>query len=145
MARKPRQTVTITEAAKRGFASRPTLYRAIREGRISAKKMKVGGKIIDVSELVRVFGEPESTTSSETRNETVSQGVSAVEAERNDLKALVHRLEVELIREHDNLERERMQVDRLMSMLEASQRQLADQRPRRGLLDRLTGRSGGDK
>jgi len=142
MARKPRQTVTIIEASKRGFASRPTLYRAIKEGRLSAKKVKAGGKVIDVSELVRVFGEPESATSSETRNETVSQGVSAVEAERNDLKALVQRLEADLRREHDTLERERMQVDRLMNMLEASQRQLADQRPRRSLLDRLTGRNG---
>jgi len=140
MARKPRQTVTITEAAKRGFASRPTLYRAIKEGRLSAKKVKGGGKTIDVSELVRVFGEPESATSSETRNETVSQGVSAVEAERNDLKALVRRLEADLRREHDNLDRERMQVDRLMNMLEAAQRQLTDQRPRRSLLDRLTGK-----
>jgi len=139
MARKPRQTVTITEAAKRGFASRPTLYRAIKEGRLSAKKVKAGGKTlvikINVSELVRVFGEPESTTSSE----TVSQGVSAVEAERNDLKALVQRLEADLRREHDNLEREHIQVDRLMNMLEAAQRQLTDQRPRRSLLDRLTG------
>jgi len=140
MARKQRQTVSITEAARRGFASRPTLYRAIKEGRLSVKKAKGGGTAIDVAELVRVFGEPESTTSSETRNETVSQGVSAVEAERNDLKALVHRLEAALRREHDNLERERMQVDKLMNMLETAQRQLTDQRPRRGLLDRLTGK-----
>jgi len=133
MARKPRQTVTITEAAKRGFASRPTLYRAIKEGRLSAKKAKGGGKVIDVSELVRVFGEPESTTSSETRKETVSQGVSAVQAERNALQAEVTRLT-------SDLERERVQVDRLMNMLETAQRQLTDQRPRRGFLDRLTGK-----
>ena len=133
MARKPRQTVTITEAAKRGFASRPTLYRAIKEGRLSAKKAKGGGKTIDVSELMRVFGEPEPATSSETRNETVSQGVSAVEAERNTLQAQVTRLT-------SDLERERVQIDRLMNMLEAYQRQLADQRPRRSLLDRLTGK-----
>jgi len=133
MARKPRQTVTITEAAKQGFASRPTLYRAIKEGRLSAKKVKGGGKTIDVSELVRVFGEPESTTSSETRKETVSQGVSAVQAERNALQAEVTRLT-------SDLERERVQVDRLMNMLETAQRQLTDQRPRRGFLDRLTGK-----
>jgi len=134
MARKPRQTVTITEAAKRGFASRPTLYRAIKEGRLSAKKAKGGGKVIDVSELVRVFGEPEPATSSETRNETVSQGVSAVEAERNAA------LQAEVTRLKSDLERERVQVDRLMNMLEAAQHQLTDQRPRRGFLDRLTGK-----
>jgi len=133
MARKPRQTVSITEASKRGFASRPTLYRAIKEGRLSAKKAKGGGTAIDVAELVRVFGEPESATSSETRNETVSQGVSAVQAERNALQAEVTRLT-------SDLERERQQVDKLMNMLEAAQRQLTDQRPRRGFLDRLTGK-----
>jgi len=133
MARKPRQTVSITEAAKRGFASRPTLYRAIKEGRLSAKKAKGGGKVIDVAELVRVFGEPELATSSETRNETVSQGVSAVQAERNALQAENQRLK-------SDLERERQQVDKLMNMLETAQRQLTDQRPRRGFLDRLTGK-----
>jgi len=133
MARKPRQTVSITEAAKRGFASRPTLYRAIKEGRLSVKKAKGGGKAIDVAELVRVFGEPETATSSETRKETVSQGVSAVKAERNALQAEVTRLT-------SDLERERQQVDKLMNMLEVAQRQLTDQRPRRGLLDRLMGK-----
>jgi len=135
MARKPRQTVSITEASKRGFASRPTLYRAIKEGRLSAKKAKSGGTAIDVAELVRVFGEPESATSSETRNETVSQGVSAVQAERNALQAENQRLK-------SDLERERQQVDKLMNMLETAQRQLTDQRPRRGFLDRLMGGRG---
>ena len=136
MARKPRQTVSITEAAKRGFASRPTLYRAIKEGRLSAKKAKGGGKAIDVAELVRVFGEPESETSRETRNETVSQGVSAVETERNALEAAVIRLK-------SDLERERVQVDRLMNMLETAQRQLTDRRPRRRLWNMFRGEGEG--
>jgi len=135
MARKPRQTVSITEAAKRGFASRPTLYRAIKEGRLSAIKGKGGVTVINVAELVRVFGEPETATSSETRKETVSRGVSEVETERNALGAEVTRLK-------SDLERERQHVDRLMNMLETAQRQLTDQRPRRSLLDRLTGRRG---
>jgi len=54
------------------------------------------------------------------------------EAERNALQAEVTRLT-------SDLERERVQVDRLMNMLEAAQHQLTDQRPRRGFLDRLTG------
>jgi len=132
MARKSRQLVSITEAAKKGFASRPTLYRAIKEGRISAKKAKGGGTAIDVAELVRVFGEPESTTSSE----TVSQSVSVVETERNALQAEVTRLK-------DDIERERQHVDRLMGMLETAQRQLTDQRSKPGWLDRLTGRGQG--
>jgi len=61
------------------------------------------------------------------------QGVSAVQAERNALQAEVMRLT-------SDLERERQQVDKLMNMLETAQRQLTDQRPRRGLLDRLTGK-----
>ena len=49
--------ITITEAAKRGFSSRPTLYRAIKDGRLTAHQDD-DKKALDLADLVKVFGEP---------------------------------------------------------------------------------------
>ncbi len=49
--------ITITEAAKRGFSSRPTLYRAIKDGRLTAHQ-DGDKKALDLADLVKVFGEP---------------------------------------------------------------------------------------
>lgn len=50
--------LTIRETVKAGWASRPTLYRAIKDGRLSVDKSVAGRTFLDVAELVRVFGEP---------------------------------------------------------------------------------------
>lgn len=50
--------LSISEAARTWRMGRTTIQRAIREGRLSAAIQPNGGKGIDTSELVRVFGEP---------------------------------------------------------------------------------------
>ena len=50
--------LSISEAARTWRVGRTTIQRAIREGRLSAAIQPNGGKGIDTSELVRVFGEP---------------------------------------------------------------------------------------
>lgn len=52
--------LTIKQAGKAGWPSRPTLYRAIKNGRLSAEKTPDGRTLIDSAELVRVYGEPVS-------------------------------------------------------------------------------------
>ena len=52
--------LTVVQAAKAGFASRPTIYRAIKNGRLSRDVGQDDVLAIEVSELVRVFGEPVS-------------------------------------------------------------------------------------
>jgi len=47
----------ISEAAKQVGKSRGALYRAIREGRLSATQNSEGVQVIDVAELLRVFGD----------------------------------------------------------------------------------------
>ncbi len=49
--------LSIIEAAKYVNKSVPTLYRKIKAGELSATNARDGGKVIDVSELIRVFGE----------------------------------------------------------------------------------------
>lgn len=47
---------TISEAAKLVGRDRKTLYRAIREGRLSATTSATGQKRVDTAELLRVYG-----------------------------------------------------------------------------------------
>jgi hypothetical protein len=50
--------LSISEAARTWRMGRTTIQRAIREGRLSAAIQPNGGKGVDTSELIRVFGEP---------------------------------------------------------------------------------------
>ena len=47
--------ITISEAAKRGYASRATLQRAIKNGKLSVAKEDKGFKYIQIAELERVY------------------------------------------------------------------------------------------
>lgn len=49
--------LTITEAALLVKKSRKTLYRHIEQGKVSASQNDTGEKVIDTSELIRVYGE----------------------------------------------------------------------------------------
>ena len=94
--------ITISQAAKRGFASRPTLYRAIKDGRLTA--LQDGDKkTLDLADLVRVFGEPEAraaTPAGPDRTAAVELGHS--EADRARLSEENGRLR----RERDQARRE---------------------------------------
>lgn len=48
--------ISISEAAKLVGRNRKTLYRAIKEGRLSATQNATGGRQVDIAELARVFG-----------------------------------------------------------------------------------------
>ena len=54
--------LTLTQAAKTAGIARSTLYRAIRNGRLSLVSKPNGSKGIDTSELQRVFGPLQSAT-----------------------------------------------------------------------------------
>ena len=54
--------LALTQAAKTAGIARSTLYRAIRNGRISVVSQPNGSKGIDTSELQRVFGPLQSAT-----------------------------------------------------------------------------------
>ncbi len=109
--------VSISEAARLSKRSRTTLYRYRDEGKISFSTDPQGNPVIDVSELIRVFGTIEldigehSVTS---ENDTVS-GSSG--RENQLLQDTVRRLEQEL---EDARQREiwlRGQMERLTSLL----------------------------
>lgn len=50
--------ISVSEAARLYGKDRKTLYRHINKGRLSAGPVEDGVRLIDMSELIRVYGEP---------------------------------------------------------------------------------------
>ena len=98
---------TLGTAAKATGKSKPTIQRAIKSGRISAKKNESGAYVIDPAELHRVFP-PVSSNSNDT--DTVKQ------SETPNSYGMLQR-EIELLREQ--LDRERDTVTDLRRRLDA--------------------------
>ena len=89
--------VSITEAAKLVGKARTTLYRAVASGRISATINATGETVIDIAELVRVYGELHNTRNSSATVATLRDAtpdatrgatdrVSSLEAENQQLR-----------------------------------------------------------
>lgn len=92
--------IAISEAAKLVGRDRKTLYRAIKEGRLSATTDATGARQVDTSELIRVYGRLNDKHDSgatpqmphvETTNETgelvaLMTRIAALEAENTHLR-----------------------------------------------------------
>lgn len=103
---------SLTQAAKEVGKSKPTLSKAIKTGRLSAKKVGVGYEI-DAAELFRVY--PKATQSEPAKETTSGNAANLLE------------LEAKMLREQ--LDRERDTVDDLRKRLDRAERLIEDQRP----------------
>lgn len=90
--------LTITEAAKLYRKQRKTLYRHIEAGRLSCSARGDGRRVIDLSELIRCYGEPpgQSAGSDTPMTREAPPGDTLTRAMLEELRAL--RLEVEQLR-----------------------------------------------
>ena len=140
--------ISPSEAARRGFASRATLYRRIKEGRLSARQ-EGDKKLLDVAELVRVFGDPEdkakppAIVTTPPVEAAVRMGRLEAELEAAKAEAVRLRVERDQARQETTAERDqaRQERDRLMGILETAQRQIEDQTKPRSLWQRISGKS----
>ncbi len=127
--------LTLGQAAKMTGKSKPTISKAVKDGRISGKKGKDGVFQIEVSELLRVYP-AKSEEKSDPLVLTKDMGNAVVELEKKFLEEKLQDMERRMMK----LEQERDQAvqdareDRakFMALLE-------DKRPR-GFWGRLTGR-----
>jgi len=119
--------ITISEAAKVGYASRPTIYRKIDSGELQTH-VEAGQKKVDVADLVRVFGEPGE------RNvvTTADAKALATQAENDQLKQELLQAKAALADKEKALEDARVSAekerDRLMTQIEEGTKRLADMR-----------------
>lgn len=144
----------LSEAARQVGVSRPTIYKYAADGLLSVTKDRLGHKQVELSELLRVFGELSAETQKTTQTDkdrdtftsvrqpvktgktTQTDSLSALLVELERAKAQLESKVVEtaLLRERvDELKaRERTSQEersRLMAMLEQSQRLLAAPAP----------------
>lgn len=92
--------LNVSQAANLYGKSRMTLHRYLKSGRISSELSGDGQRLIDLSELIRVFGEPQGNVTGDTPPEfsPVTAPVTDVQvAMLEELKAL--RAEVKELRE----------------------------------------------
>lgn len=123
--------LTMGQAAKEAGVSKATLSRAIKSGKLSAKKNNKGGWDIDPAELFRVYPRNTGNSSSNgsmNRNATPAEtppGTDALQAQIDGLKA-----QLELMKE--SVADLKEQREGWQKQAEAQQRLLADHRPKRG-------------
>ena len=135
--------IRITEAAKRGYASKPTIYRRIKDGTLSAHQ-EGDKRVLDVADLVRVFGEPASRGPAAPAA-PADVRLGQLEAENEALKVERDRLRRERDQAHqdaaDERQHGRKREDELLDMLKSTQRLIEDQTKPRSLWQRLMGRA----
>ena len=84
-------TLNISQAQRATGKARTTIQRKIKEGKLSVSKDSEGNPLIDVSELIRVFGplqgEPDVKKQNDSLNSTPIQGqVAALESLVSELR-----------------------------------------------------------
>ncbi len=130
-------TLTLGEAAKETGKAKATISKAIKSGRLSAKKNDRGGYDIDPAELFRVY----PANSNQTVEVNPKSEQQETPSELIELRAKVNSLQEQskqaqetvedLRRRLDESERERREKDRTLTAL------LTDQRDRSGEVEKL--------
>ncbi len=145
---------TLATAAEAAKVSKPTVFKWIKKGKISATKAEDGTYRIDPAELHRYL---DSVAKAEPGTATGQQPATEAVAPIDTLpEAVALRFEVEKLKALLEMERQRAEewkaaTDRLLGQMEAMGRLLTDQRPagptpqpaaRKGFLARMFRRTG---
>ena len=93
--------LNLAKAAKAANVARSTLYRAIRQGRLSAVPHPSGGRGVDTAELIRVFGPLQGATE-QAQQDATDQNVALLQARIEALER-----ENRLLRDEVDASRER--------------------------------------
>lgn len=90
--------LSVREAAYRAGVTRQTLFKYIRQGKVSATVGHDGQKQIDVTELIRVFGElqPDTVTSGDSGDRRTLSPATAATATTTALQVELERLKFQL-------------------------------------------------
>ena len=131
--------ITVAQAVKLGYSSQATIYRDMHTGELSYERNGKNRRLIDVSELTRVYGEPqtpppESDTQRECEN---SQTTPQTHIDKDKIITL---LEAQVQDLQEQITAERTEKNKLLDMLQAEQeknRLLMLPKPKRTLSDFL--------
>lgn len=131
--------ITVSEASKSWGITRQTIYKKIRQGKLS----QLANKKIDVAEMVRVFGEPSvnKATQKKVINDT---GLYGLQEERLQEKIRFLEDSLRQAQERERLFQEREQwlqnqVERLTDTVKLLEFKKPDRDEKKGLWGRLFG------
>ena len=131
--------ITVAKAVQLGYASQATIYRDMRTGKLSYERNGKNRRLIDVSELTRVYGEPQTPkTESDTQRE-IDNSQTASERD-NDKDKIITVLEAQATELKEQVTAERQEKTKLLEMLSTEQdktRLLMLPKPRRTFTDIL--------
>ena len=97
--------LSLSEVSKQFNVDRSTIYRAVRNGRLSRS---ADGQF-DIAEIIRCFGEPEQMSK---KDETSKQEID------DSTKKLIAHLEIEVKKYQEREERLMQQIDRMQTLIE---------------------------
>jgi len=123
--------LTLGEASKLTGISKPTISKAVKDGKVSGKKNKKGIFEIEKSELIRVYPEVKAGADKPIKL-TKSMATNADAVENKFLKEKIEELEKQINKTEAREEAANKRLDSVLLQLE-------DQRPK-GFWGRLTGK-----
>jgi excisionase family DNA binding protein len=97
---------SLTEAAHATGLSRPTIFRAIKNGKLSARRLEDKSYRIDASELVRVYPLVSMKRDDATPRDAPKQAETAVTPGASETELALLRLKVQMLEEQMTRERE---------------------------------------
>src|SRR5450830_236752 len=125
----------LAEAAKATGTNKTTVLRAIKAGKISGTKDAHGEWQVEPVELHRIYPPAEPRSGAPAANRAAAQQYAAVRAAALEAEIIGLKTTAELLKAQ--LDDTRQQRDHWQQQAQAVTRQLADLRPRGGLLSRL--------
>lgn len=124
--------LNITQAAKAVGVSRKTMQRHIRLGKVSCEVDSKGHKLIDVSELVRVYGELKT-------DDSPSPVTQAGQKTQYDMSNVAPIFERQIRNLEEQVEELRKDKERLLGIVEQQTLMLTNQPERKGFWKRVFG------
>lgn len=111
--------VSISEASRRWKMGRFNLYRAVKSGRLNLSVRPDGSRGVDVSEMVRVFGEPSALSANLSADTEPASDPNDREQERTLSPVVL--LQAQVTQLSAQLEQAQERETRLLAMLEIEQ------------------------
>jgi excisionase family DNA binding protein len=97
---------SLTDAAHATGLSRPTIFRAIKNGKLSARRMEDRSYRIEASELARVYPLVSQKQNDETRRNDTRRAETHVTPRASEIELALLRLKVQMLEEQMRQERE---------------------------------------